>query len=177
MKIDKIFKYISIIVIIKFLISCQSFSDEIKKYDERKRTLYLYNITNQTFEPLIHAELTNEIRNRFHFHNSLILVDNPQQAIYSVWGNIILFRRETVLYDNEFRPTHYKIDAIIEITLQKSNSIIFKDEIYDSIRYSPEELVAEKDLMARRRLYDKLSRKFVLQTEKIILDDLINSGQ
>ncbi|MFN3246261.1 MAG: hypothetical protein ACK42K_06140, partial [Leptonema sp. (in: bacteria)] len=93
-------------------------------------------------------------------------------ARYILSGNIILFRREVLLYSNELQPTHYRIDLVVEITISKKNQILTKEELYDSIRYSTKDIEAENDFITRRRLYDRISYKILYYLEKIILEDL-----
>jgi hypothetical protein len=151
---------------------CQSYYKELKAFPENLKTVYIENFTNQTFEPYIHQELTDALIQKFLMRNTLILSKNYQNAQYILKGNIILFRREVLLYSNELEPTHYKIDAVIEIQILKKNQILLSEEVHNSIRYSLKEGARENDLLARRRLYDQISQKIFYYLEKTIVEDL-----
>ncbi|MFN3604419.1 MAG: hypothetical protein ACK4UJ_06895 [Leptonema sp. (in: bacteria)] len=155
-----------------FLLSCGSLTKEFNKIPIEKRKIYLENFTNQTFEPYVHQEMYETIREKIHLRGSLILVRDRKESSYSISTSLILFRREGLLYDNEFQPNFYQIDAIIEIRIfNKENFLIQKKEIYDSVRYSTKEGFFETDLFARRRLYDRFAYKIISSIEQSLYEE------
>jgi hypothetical protein len=172
---SQLIKYINFIIIfflLYFFNYCQSYYKELKIYPENLKTFYLDNFSNQTFEPYIHLELTDVLKEKLFTRNLLYYTNNISDARYILSGNIILFRREVLLYSNELQPTHYRVDLVVEITISKKNQILTKEELYDSIRYSTKDIEAENDFITRRRLYDRISYKILYYLEKTILEDL-----
>lgn len=152
---------------------CSSIPNELKKYPIEKRKIFLENITNQTFEPYVHQELYENLKEKIHLRNSLQLVKNKKEANYTISSSIILFKRESLLYDNEMNPNYYQVEVVVEIQiLNKDNISVEKKEIYHSIRYSTKEGFFETDLLARRRLYEQISYKILSNIENIIYENL-----
>ncbi|GIX43167.1 MAG: hypothetical protein KatS3mg129_2900 [Leptospiraceae bacterium] len=165
------FRSLSIILLI-FLLECKTYYKELKVFPENLKQVFIENFSNQTFEPYIHLELTDVLKQKFHTRNTLILTKEPDNTKYILKGKVILFRREVLLYTNELEPTHYKIDMVVEIYINKKNQTLLKEEVYDSIRYSLKEGAIENDFQARRRLYERISQKILYHLEKTILEDL-----
>lgn len=160
------------LLFLSMILSCKSLTIELKKLPEEDRKIYLENFTNQTFEPLIHQEFYNHLRERIHQKNSLIIVEEKKNSNYYLSGSILLFRREGFLYDNEMLPNAYQIDSLIEIRIYDNKNVLLeKFEFYDSIRYSLKEGWKETDPIARIRLYDRMTYKIVPFIEKTIYED------
>lgn len=163
----------SIFYFLLIFLYCNTIQIELKKYPIEKRKIFLENITNQTFEPYVHQELYESLKEKIHLRNSLQLVKNKQEANFTITSSIILFKRESLLYDNEMNPNYYQIDVVLEIQIyNKDNISLEKKEIYHSVRYSTKEGFFETDLFARRRLYDQISYKILSNIENIIYENL-----
>ena len=174
-KIIKYINFINLFFLLYFFTYCQTYYKELKLYPENLKAVYIDNFSNQTFEPYIHLELTDALKEKLFSRNLLFYTNNFSDARYILNGNIILFRREVLLYSNELQPTHYRIDLVVEITILKKNQILTKEELYDSIRYSTKDIEAENDFITRRRLYDRISNKILYLLEKTIIEDLKGS--
>lgn len=156
-----------------FFTFCQTYHKELKNIPLDEKIVFIENFNNYTFEPLIHQEFTDELKNKIHQRNLLKLTTESSFAKYILSGKILLLRREVLLYTNELQPASYKIELMIEIKIYKNNQeLLINQEIYDSVRYSLQGPSLETDLFARKRLYDKLSRKVMFYLEKTIVDDL-----
>ncbi len=157
-------------------VSCQTYYKELKVYPEDLKTVYIVNFQNQTFEPFVHQEIIDVLKEKFHHRKTLILKNEYKDAQYTLNGRLLLFRREVLLYNNEYEASSYKIDLILKMQVtNKNQQVIFDKEIYDSIRYSLTDGIKENDWMARRRLLEKISWKILNDLEKIILEDLKNT--
>ncbi len=154
-------------------LNCNSLTYELKKLSIDHRKIYLENFRNQTFEPFIHQELYDRLRERIHQRNSLLITEQKKNANYIITSSIILFRRVGLLYDNEMLPTTYQVDLLLEIRIYNNENLLLeKQEIFDSIRYSLKEGFIETDMFARFRLYDRITYKIVSYLEAVIYQDL-----
>lgn len=154
------------------LSSCSATVKELRQFPSEQRSLYMENFTNTTFEPYIHNEFYEVLRQEFHRRNSLPVKKNANDATYSMTGNIFLFRREVLMYQNEVSPAAYRVDMGVSVQLRKKNRVIFSQEFYEMTNYTLLQSLAEDDIMARHRIYRKIGQSIAREIELAILKDI-----
>ncbi|MCS7205671.1 MAG: LPS assembly lipoprotein LptE [Leptospiraceae bacterium] len=164
--------HFSFFLIFVFFIQCQTYHKELKVYPEDLRSIYIENFSNFTFEPYVHQEFYDILLQKLHRRNTLKVVKNYNEASYFLKGMVTLFRREVLLYRDDFTPSYYKIDVVVEIRISNRQSQIQQYEIYETLRYSTYDPMRDNDFLTRNRIYERLSHKILQTTEQVILSDL-----
>ena len=154
---------ISIVAVIAgFVItSCITQDSRLANYPEKDRTLYLQNFGNTTFEADVQVELTEAIRTHIHLRQGYLLTDERNSARFILFGDIVLYRREGHLFDNEFSPIRYDLTLVVRVRLidRESGNTVTAFEEDARAQYSTKEGLVETEQSARRRLYSSICRK------------------
>lgn len=143
------------------LLSCVGTDQRLANIPQERRTLFLGNFGNVTFEPDLQIELTEALRNHIHLRRGYILVDDIEKARFILYGEVILYRREGFLFDNEMNPTRYDLNIVSKIRLieRETGQMVVTFDEDARTQYSTKEGMAEDEVVARQRLYGKLCRK------------------
>lgn len=185
----KLFKYyITYIILLVtltggFLAGCAPFFYvDLSPYPETKRTIYLQNFLNHTFQPDINVILTRNLRDEIHRRENFIIVNDRHKARFVLSGEVNVFRKEGRMYDNYQNPTRYEMVISARIRLRESGS---DDEEQDSsavgtnshiadvtarLDYSDQEGYVESDSAA----YDRLARKMASNINREIEKEFIS---
>ncbi|MCB1137641.1 MAG: hypothetical protein KDK23_02755 [Leptospiraceae bacterium] len=134
---------------------------DLKEYPEPKRTLYLFNFANSTFDADAQVELNRILREEIHSKRDFIIVDEQDQAALGLYGEVTLYRKEGRLYDNLRNPTRYEliVGARIRMRDRDTGQLLLSSEESVSVQYSPREGFPETEMQARQRLLRQLARR------------------
>lgn len=148
-------------LLLLLIFGCITEDRRLSTLPTEKRTLFLQNFGNTTFEGDLHMELTEAMRAHFHMRRGYILVDDRDKARFLLFGDVVLYRREGHLFDNEFNPTRYDLNMVVRIRLieRTTGRTIASFEEDSRTQYSTREGLVEDEATARRRLYSSICRK------------------
>mgnify|MGYP002352869259 CR=1 FL=1 len=126
-----------------------------------QRTLFLQNFGNSTFEGDLQMELTESLRTYIHMRRGYVLVEDRDAARFILFGDVILYRREGHLFDNELNPTRYDLNMVVRVRLIERQTGLTVTSFEEDARtqYSTQEGLVEDEVTARRRLYSSICRK------------------
>lgn len=148
---------------------------DLAKYPKADRTLYLYNITNNSFQSDINLEVFRSLRRELSRRNNFVLKTDKAEAIWHLYGSIRAFDRRGLMYDDLRSPTRLSLVAVCKIRAYKKTgtdrSLIFSREHAARVEVSLEISSGENEKTARLRLSRILAQKIANSIEKeFILD-------
>jgi hypothetical protein len=141
--------------------ACMSEDRRLSALPEEKRKIFLQNFGNSTFEGDIQIELTESLRSCIHSRRGFILVEDRDAARYLLFGDVILYRREGHLFDNELNPTRYDLNLVVRLRMieRETGRVAASFEEEGRTQYSVKEGLIEDEVTARRRIHSALCRK------------------
>lgn len=151
----------SCLLILVLFAGCVGVDQRLTHLPESQRTLFLGNFGNVTFESDLQIELTEALRNYIHLRKGYILVNEVEKARFLLYGEVILYRREGFLFDNEMNPTRYDLNIVAKLRLieRETGAMVTVFDEDARTQFSVSEGMSEDEVMARHRLYGKLCRK------------------
>lgn len=152
---------LSLLPVFAMLTACESVDARLAGLPREERTIYLENFSNSTFEADVHVEWVEALRQRLDQRRGYLPVAEPAEARFVLSGEVVVFRRDGYMYDNENAPLRYDLMMVVRLRLtdRQSGNIVTSFEEDARTQYSVREGLAEDEFTARQRLYRSLTRK------------------
>lgn len=137
---------------------------DLSSYPPQKRTLYLHNFTNDTFQPDINLELTDLVRSEILRRENFTITDEKKEAALLVYGHLRMYRKEGQFFDNFRSAIRYRLTVICHIRLRgnpagEMANISASGEVGASVEYSERQGYRETEYRARQRLFRMLAAR------------------
>ena len=132
--------------------------NDLSRFPEASRTLYLYNFTNSTFQPEVHIQLNEILKSEIERRHNFILKYTAAEAQFTVEGDLNVYRMEGRLYDDYRNATRYQLIVGTNMQMRgkspgaKSTTGYFTDTIGASVDFSTGEGFSEDEYRARERV-------------------------
>lgn len=141
--------------------ACETEDVRLAALPVSERTIYLQNFTNSTFEADVHVEFVEAMRQRLDQRHGYLPVVEPAEARFMLMGDVVLYRRDGYMYDNESAPLRYDLIMVVRIRLvdRRNGKVVTSFEEDGRTQYSVKEGLAEDEFTARQRIYGSLTRK------------------
>lgn len=153
---------------------------DLRSYPESKRTLYLYNFSNEAFQPDINIELTQAMRDEVDRRDNFILTKDRMKARFGLYGAVTIYRKEGRLYDNYRNPTRYELIVAARVRMVDrerseegeggTSGTLFVREVSATADYALQEGYPETELEARTRLVHLLASRIHNVMEEEFVD-------
>lgn len=136
---------------------------DLSPYPAENRSIYLYNFTNNSFQPDVNVELTDWVRREIDRRENFIPVSEKEKARFWLYGEVTVYRKEGRMYDAYRTPIRYELIIVCKVQLRKnpafagngagiSDEILLTEEIDASGEFSDQEGYIESELSARSRV-------------------------
>jgi len=165
-----------IITIFSVIWTCTSFQKmDLSSYPSMTRTAFLHNFTNNTFQADINRELTEITRDELNRRNNFRLQGKRETARLWIYGNITVYRKEGLMYDNMRNAIRNELIVVCKIKMRQNPGkitsppgiqLLESREIIASVMYSEKQGYRETEFSARQRLLRILARRINSSLEK-----------
>lgn len=141
---------------------------DLSAYPAKTRSLFLFNFTNNTFQPDVNRELTDWVRAEFDRRGNFKLTSKQADARLQVYGRIVVYRKEGRLFDNFRRPTRSELIVVCRVAIRQNparidsppNSPLLETrEVSASVDFSELQGFRESEFQARARLLRLLASR------------------
>ena len=130
------------------------------------RTIYVETFRNQTFEPALQIELTNEIIDRFLFDGTL-QVASKEKADAVLKGTLTTFLREPLSFTSTEEVREYRLTLFVDLALwdNRTQKILWEEKRFvgDTTFFTTGRL-AKSEEKARTEALKELARRIVDRT-------------
>jgi Lipopolysaccharide-assembly len=155
-----------------YLCGCAAFqAADLSAYAADLRTVYLHNFSNTSFQPDVHFELTEAVRQELHRRGNFTLQRERDTARLWVYGEVVVYRKEGRMFDNFRNPTRVELIVACRMRLRENPAAgggePFDRELSARTEFSQSEGFLESELAARDRLLRQLAGRMnaALETE------------
>lgn len=159
------FLRLSITAIVALIaIRCSAFQKlDLSNYPIEDRSVFLYNFTNQSFQPDVNTELTDHLRNELSRRGNFIPKKTREEAAWLLYGEVVAYRKEGRMFDNYRNAIRYELVIIAKVKLRRNTNanieIVNGVEILANTQYSAKEGFVEEEFTARQRVLRILAEK------------------
>jgi hypothetical protein len=145
-------------------IGCSSFQKlDLSNYPIEDRSVFLFNFSNQSFQPDVHTELTEHLRNELSRRGNFVPKKVREEASWLMYGDIVAYRKEGRMFDNYRTAIRYELVVVAKVRLRKNNAtnieVISGQDIQANTQYSSREGFMEEEFAARQRVLRILAEK------------------
>lgn len=155
-----------------YVCGCAAFqAADLSAYPADLRTVYLHNFSNTSFQPDVHFELTEAVRQELHRRGNFTVQRERENARLWVYGEVVVYRKEGRMYDNFRNPTRVELIVACRLRLRENPAAgggePLDRELSARTEFSQSEGFLESELAARDRLLRQLAARInaALETE------------
>ncbi len=130
------------------------------------RTLYVETFRNETFEPGLESELTNEIINRFLFDGTL-QVTSRGKADAVLTGTVTTYLREPLAFTSAEEVEEYRLTLFVDMKLSdtRTQKVLWEERRFvGDTTYFTTGRLAKSEEKARTEALVELARRIVDRT-------------
>ncbi|MCB1324592.1 MAG: hypothetical protein H7A21_00405 [Spirochaetales bacterium] len=139
-------------------------SVDLSLFPEDRRTLFLHNFTNESFQPDVNQELNEWVRRELERRENFRLTTEKDDAALWLYGEITLYRKEGRMFDNLRSPVRVELIVGCRVRLRQHGQgdageglVLVSRELGSRTEYSESEGFRESEFEARQRLLQDLA--------------------
>lgn len=155
-----------------YVCGCAAFqAADLSAYPADLRTVYLHNFSNTSFQPDVHFELTEAVRQELHRRGNFKVQSERESARLWIYGEVVVYRKEGRMYDNFRNATRVELIVACRLRLRENPAAgggePLDRELSARTEFSQSEGFLESELAARDRLLRQLAARInaALETE------------
>jgi len=148
---------------------CSAFRQfDLSPFPEEKRTLFVNNFNNSTFQADAGIEMTQLLIQETARRKNFIIQKTRNTAAIRLSGEITMYRKEGRMFDNFQAPVRFELVIGCKFRAE-GGGVSVSREVVGSIDYSEREGFVEAEWSARRRLLMRLTREIATIVESEFL--------
>ena len=175
MKLNQLLSFIIFLISILNLSNCAHYS-LISTKTAPFKSIYIHNITNQSFAPNIHTLFQHQIRHTILTNNTLKISESPNESDVQLYITIKDYQRKSITRSSDdpgrFNSIDLTFSIIVSLYDNKTNSYLLKDIQLEA--NEPMFFNVSQNILGHREIEYQTLPKISRELSKDILDLIIS---